>query len=415
MSLSYTTYTGDGSTTDFAIPFGYLEEDHVAVLVDGSPVTFSFHNATTARCASAPANGTTIKVMRTTPIDVEEVEFTGGSTLTSADLERANRQAIYAAQEATDAATDAVGAIESDPTSGLPLPVPGAANRFVVSTNGTDYAAKTVVEVQSLLGIDGALPAAEAATKFLATNPGAAEYQLITASTLKSRLSLPTNVQDADLLGTASTADTGTSAGNVVVLDGSAALPAVSGANLTGVLKSITAARFEHRTGANAAPSPFTLAAWNKRLLSTSVTNGISGASVSTGGGTQGQITLAAGTYQIDIEGSLGYTTDSALDDTDYLGSILKLYNVTDSADVLVSVGFLRTLTSAAFDFKNDRVSGYFTIAGTKVFEVRHWVQVYKLSDGSAGTSTPTVKPGHHVGAAITPNVHTVVNILRIA
>jgi hypothetical protein len=38
MAYSYVEYTGDGSTTQFAVTFSYIETDDVDVTVDGTSV-----------------------------------------------------------------------------------------------------------------------------------------------------------------------------------------------------------------------------------------------------------------------------------------------------------------------------------------------------------------------------------------
>lgn len=110
--------------------------------------------------------------------------------------------------------------------------------------------------------------------------------------------------------GTAATKDTGTSAGNVVVLDGSAKLPAVDGSQLTGV-QSLVSGTAQATTGTGTID--FTgIPSWAKRVtvmfsgVSTNATAGIvvqlgtSGGVVSsgyTGGALQGFSTTNFGVY----------------------------------------------------------------------------------------------------------------------
>ena len=98
-----------------------------------------------------------------------------------------------------------------------------------------------------------------------------------------------------------------------------------------------------------------TSGSWQVRTLNTIVTNQISG-SLSTN-----QFTIPAGTYQI-------YASAPA---QDVLAHRIKLYNVTDTSDVLFG-------TNCYVDGGNDGntsfISGRFTIASSKAFEIRHRV-----------------------------------------
>lgn len=109
MATSYKDYVGDGTTTDFSLTFGYLSQDHISVLVDGSPVTFTWFNSTTVRTDAAPAAAAAVRVKRTTsPTPI--VDFVDGAVLFETDLDTSALQAIYIAEEATDA----VGNSEAD-------------------------------------------------------------------------------------------------------------------------------------------------------------------------------------------------------------------------------------------------------------------------------------------------------------
>ncbi len=62
MAYAFDTYTGNGSQTDFNITFPYINEDHVKVYVNYVNTSFTFEpNKSTARLASAPANGVPVE------------------------------------------------------------------------------------------------------------------------------------------------------------------------------------------------------------------------------------------------------------------------------------------------------------------------------------------------------------------
>lgn len=108
MSNSFEQYIGDGSTRTFGIPFSYLSRDHISVSVDGNLSSFVFLTDASIQTPSAPANGTTVEVRRTTPIDEAIVSFKDGSTLGQRDLDRAVEQLLYVVQEAQDAVTSQI-------------------------------------------------------------------------------------------------------------------------------------------------------------------------------------------------------------------------------------------------------------------------------------------------------------------
>lgn len=111
--------------------------------------------------------------------------------------------------------------------------------------------------------------------------------------------------------------------------------------------------RDEKAAGTNG--GTFTTDAWQTRTLNTVKTNEISGASLSSN-----QITLPAGTYEIEAwapAAGVGYHQ-------------LKLYNTSDTADTLIGTSE-SSPTSYSTPTKS-RVCGRFTIAAQKTFELQH-------------------------------------------
>jgi hypothetical protein len=109
----------------------------------------------------------------------------------------------------------------------------------------------------------------------------------------------------------------------------------------------------------------FTGGAWATRDLNTASTNEITGASLASN-----QITLPAGTY--DIEAScpgIALNTQKA-----------QIYNTTDAATTLI--GESSYADSAANHAIRCNVRGRFTLAGTKVLELRHYGQTSKATNG---------------------------------
>jgi len=111
MAFSYNVYTGDGTTTQFAVPFGYVRREHVLATVAGSPATFTWINDSLIQMDVVPANGATVRVYRQTPLTNPLVDFTDGSTLVAADLDTNARQSIYTQQELDDSLADGLAGV----------------------------------------------------------------------------------------------------------------------------------------------------------------------------------------------------------------------------------------------------------------------------------------------------------------
>lgn len=102
MALSYVTYTGDGSTTSYPVPFPYLFQSDVAVTVNGSAVSFSWTNTALVHLAVAPASGSTLLIARHTNLTALDVVFVDGSTVEASDINTAELQSLYLDQELSD-------------------------------------------------------------------------------------------------------------------------------------------------------------------------------------------------------------------------------------------------------------------------------------------------------------------------
>jgi hypothetical protein len=95
------TYTGDGVTLDYAIPFAYVRPTDVVVTYVETKVAvpFTFLNTGVIRLASPPALGVKFKVARVTPIDTPEVVFHNASTSTGKQVNTEVTQLLNSLQE----------------------------------------------------------------------------------------------------------------------------------------------------------------------------------------------------------------------------------------------------------------------------------------------------------------------------
>lgn len=127
-----------------------------------------------------------------------------------------------------------------------------------------------------------------------------------------------------------------------------------------------------------------TSGSWEIRTLQTEDSDASGIVSISSN-----QFTLQAGTYRIRARAP-AYATDSHR---------AKLYNVTDAADVLLS----DNAQSAGSAMTHAEISGLFTIAGAKVFEIRHKVT----------TTYATV--GYGIASSLAAEIYTVVELWKTA
>lgn len=110
MALSYDTYVGNGSSTNFSVTFGYIAQADVKVYLDGvlqaDPADYTWFNATTIQFGTAPAVAVVIRIERETQNTSRLVDFQDAGNLTEADLDLNSDQVFYLTQESIDAFAD---------------------------------------------------------------------------------------------------------------------------------------------------------------------------------------------------------------------------------------------------------------------------------------------------------------------
>ena len=103
MAITQVAYTGDGSTTQYTIPFTYIDQSEVIVEVNRSATTdFTFSNATTIQLNTAPANGVLVLITRNTDIDTTKIIYYPGSAIRAEDLNDNFDQSRLSVQEWRD-------------------------------------------------------------------------------------------------------------------------------------------------------------------------------------------------------------------------------------------------------------------------------------------------------------------------
>ena len=118
MASTIANYQGNGSTTDFTVPFDYLTKKFVKVTVDSreklggdygdTTKDYFFVDKTTIRFNTAPASGTEIIIRRYTSATDRIVSFKDASVLKAKDLDVSTIQTIHIAEEGRDIINDAL-------------------------------------------------------------------------------------------------------------------------------------------------------------------------------------------------------------------------------------------------------------------------------------------------------------------
>jgi hypothetical protein len=136
------TYTGNGSTTSYAIPFSYIDSSHVKAYINGTLTSAFTISTSTLTFTSAPANGATVRIERQTPLDARLVDFADGSVLTEADLDRSANQNFFIAQEVADDAINNLAVDTDDKYNAQSKVIKNLAN----PVNANDAVNKTYLE-----------------------------------------------------------------------------------------------------------------------------------------------------------------------------------------------------------------------------------------------------------------------------
>lgn len=119
MASTIITYAGDGTKTDFTVPFDYLKKSFVTVRLDPSTTLtggdygdtdsdYYFLDKTTIRLKVAPASGESLTIRRHTSATERVVTFKDASILKATDLDTSQMQAFHIAEEGRDAINDAI-------------------------------------------------------------------------------------------------------------------------------------------------------------------------------------------------------------------------------------------------------------------------------------------------------------------
>lgn len=100
--MSITTrisYTADGVSNIYTVPFNYLSRSHVFMKINGVVAEFNWLTAYTVQTTTTCVAGTVIEIYRKTPYGEQFVEWADGTVLFSADLNAQALQTLFVLQE----------------------------------------------------------------------------------------------------------------------------------------------------------------------------------------------------------------------------------------------------------------------------------------------------------------------------
>jgi hypothetical protein len=166
MATTSNTYTANGTNKLFSITFPYLDTSDIDVYVNGVLQTITtqyfFANATTVEFVTAPSNGATVLLDRSTDDTALQATFFPGSAIRAADLNFNFDQVLYLSQETANSAAN-------QSTAGLQTQITAAtntANTAITTANAADATANGIAGTanSALVNANAAVVTANAAS-----------------------------------------------------------------------------------------------------------------------------------------------------------------------------------------------------------------------------------------------------------
>jgi hypothetical protein len=265
MANSFVRYTGNGSTTAYAVPFSYVSQTHVAITISGVANTdFTWNGAgTQITFDSAPAADSNIEIRRTTSQTTRLVDYASGSVLTESDLDTDSTQGFYMSQEAVDDANDVIK------TSSSTFQWDGTSKRITNVTDPTgaqDAATKNYTDTagtsQVTLATTQATNAATSATAAATSATGAAT----------SATTATTKASEASTSATNSASSASTASGHATTASGHATTATTQASNASTSASTATTQATTATTQATNAASSATAASSSQSAAATSAT-----------------------------------------------------------------------------------------------------------------------------------------------
>lgn len=233
MATTSNTYTGNGSNKLFSITFPYLETSDIDVYLNGTLQTittqYTFANATTIEFVTAPANGATILLDRSTEDATLQATFFPGSSIKASDLNDDFDQVLYIAQEtANEAATATSTAASATTTANTALSQSAAAVSTANTASSNASAAVSTANTAST-NASNAVTTANTASSNASTAVTTANAAVVTANTASSNASAAVSTANT----ASSNASAAVSTANTANTNASAAVTTANAANST--------------------------------------------------------------------------------------------------------------------------------------------------------------------------------------
>lgn len=211
---SRVSYSGNGSTVLFAVPFYFLENGHLRVVLRSSAGVETIQIITTNYTVTgagnpsggsitmtlAPASGETLVIVRNVPV-TQETDYQANDPFPAESHERALDKLTMIAQQSTDIGNRAVKIPETE-TSNTLLPVSGTRATKMM---GFDAAGGVTISSKTIAAIDAAVttietlslssPGSSAAVSHIASGTGA------TSTTVQAKLRETISVKDFGAIG----------------------------------------------------------------------------------------------------------------------------------------------------------------------------------------------------------------------
>ena len=312
MATTSNTYTGNGTNKLFSITFPYLDTSDINVYLNGVLQTittqYTFANATTVEFVTAPSNGASVLLDRSTDDTALQATFFPGSSIKADDLNFNFDQVLYLAQETANSAAN-------QSTAGLQTQITAATN----TANNANTTANT------------ANATANAASTTANGIAGTANTALTTAQAAETTAN--------GIAATANTAlsnsSTAVTTANNAVTTANAALP-LAGGTMTGVITYATAQPRLVRgtpvatTSGTSVDILTSIPSWVKRFTVMLLDTGISGSSH----------------VLIQLGDSGGFETTGYVSSSNYLQGAVASDKINSTSGIILYSGFnVNTLT----------------------------------------------------------------------
>lgn len=262
MATTQNTYSGNGTNKLFSITFPYLETTDVTVYLNGTLQTaYSFANATTIEFVTAPANGATVLLKRSTANVALQAVFFPGSSIKAADLNNDFDQVLFIAQETTNEAQAATfTASTATTTANTALSQSSAAVSTANTANSNASAAVATANTAST-NASNAVTTANTASANASTAVTTANAAVVTANSASSSASAAVstaNTASSNASAAVSTANTASTNASAAVSTANAAnstanTASTNASNAVGVANAATATANTASTNASAA------------------------------------------------------------------------------------------------------------------------------------------------------------------